>query len=140
MLGNYSEAHDLYERLSKTKQYSSASTFYNAYIEYANERYDNAMDLFEKVDRVGELGYQSQYYMCQIMYKQGDYNNAVNLGESLIEDNANDYFTAEINRIVPPITCSVSSTSTTVTTRNRSTIWLMSLMPTMQWHRVLIST
>lgn len=100
MLGNYSEAHELYERLSKTKQYSSASTFYNAYIEYANERYDNAMDLFEKVDRVGELGYQSQYYMCQIMYKQGDYNNAVNLGESLIEDNANDYFTAEINRIV----------------------------------------
>lgn len=100
MLGNYSEAHDLYERLSKTKQYSSASTFYNAYIEYANERYNNAMDLFEKVDRVGELGYQSQYYMCQIMYKQGDYNNAVTLGESLIEDNANDYFTAEINRIV----------------------------------------
>lgn len=100
MLGNYSEAHELYNRLSKTKQYSSASTFFNAYIEYANERYDNAMDLFQSVDRVGELGYQSQYYMCQIMYKQGDYSNAITLGESLIEDQANDYFTAEMNRIV----------------------------------------
>lgn len=100
MLGNYSEAHDLYDKLSKTKQYNSAATFFNAYIEYANERYDNAMELFQSVDRVGELGYQSQYYMCQIMYKQGDYNNAVTLGESLIEDEANDYFTAEMNRIV----------------------------------------
>ncbi len=100
MLGNYSEARELYERLSKTKQYSSASTFYKAYIEYANERYDNAMDLFQNVERSGELGYQAQYYMCQIFYKQGDYNNAVTLGESLIEDEANDYFTAEMNRIV----------------------------------------
>lgn len=100
MLGNYSEARTLYEKLSTTKQYSSASTFYNAYIEYANERYDEAMNLFENVDRTGELGYQSQYYMCQIMYKRGDYNGAVQLGESLIEDNANDYFTAELNRIV----------------------------------------
>ena len=66
MLGNYNEAHDLFDRLSKTKQYSSAATFFNAYIEYANERYDNAMELFQSVDRVGELGYQSQYYMCQI--------------------------------------------------------------------------
>ncbi|MBQ5409686.1 MAG: tetratricopeptide repeat protein, partial [Muribaculaceae bacterium] len=100
MLGNYNEAHDLFDRLSKTKQYSSAATFFNAYIEYANERYDNAMELFQSVDRVGELGYQSQYYMCQIMYKQGDYSNAITLGESLIEDQANDYFTAEMNRIV----------------------------------------
>lgn len=100
MLGNYSEAHDIFDRLSKTKQYSSAATFFNAYIEYANERYDNAMELFQSVDRVGELGYQSQYYMCQIMYKQGDYSNAITLGESLIEDQANDYFTAEMNRIV----------------------------------------
>ena len=100
MLQNYSEAKELYDKLSKTKQYSTASTFYNAYIEYANARYSDAYDLFDKVDRVGELGYQSQYYMCQILYKQGDYNNAIKLGESLIDDNQNDYFTAELNRIV----------------------------------------
>jgi len=100
MLGNYSEAHDIYEKLSKTKQYSSASTFFNAYIAYARGDYDESMALFESVDRTGELGYQAQYYMCQMMYKQGNYNSAVQLGESLIEDDANDYFSAEINRIV----------------------------------------
>ncbi|MBR6490301.1 MAG: tetratricopeptide repeat protein [Muribaculaceae bacterium] len=100
MLRDYSKAKEIYDKLSKTKQYATASTFFNGYIEYAYGQYDNAMQLFEKVDRTGELGYQAQYYMCQIMYKQGDYHNAVKLGESLIEDNANDYFSAEMNRVV----------------------------------------
>lgn len=100
MLNNYDEAKTFYDKLSKTKQYSSASTFFNAYIDYANGRYPQAYDQFETVDRLGELGYQSQYYMCQILYKQGDYSNAVKLGESLIEDNQNEYFAPELNRIV----------------------------------------
>jgi len=100
MMHDYEQAGLLYEKLSHTKQYASASTFFKGYIEYAYGQYNNALQLFESVDRTGELGYQSQYYICQILYKQGDYNNAVRLGESLIEDDANDYFTAEINRIV----------------------------------------
>lgn len=100
MLENYDEAKVIYDKLSATKQYSSASTFFKAYIEYANENYSEAYRLFESVERTGELGYQSQYYMCQILYKQGDYSNAARLGESLIEDNQNDYFNAEMNRVV----------------------------------------
>ncbi len=100
MLNNYSDAKPLYDKLSKTKQYSTASHFYNAYIDYANGKYNDAYSGFENVDRVGELGYQAQYYMCQILYKQGDYSNAAKLGESLIEDNQNQYFAPELNRIV----------------------------------------
>lgn len=100
MLRDYNQAKDIYDKLSATKQYGTASTFFKGYIEYAYGQYDTAMDYFSKVDRTGELGYQAQYYMCQIMYKQGDYNNAVKLGESLIEDDSNDYFSAEINRVV----------------------------------------
>ena len=100
MLENYDEARVIYDELSTTKQYSTASTFFKAYIEYANGNYNDAYQLFDSVDRTGELGYQSQYYMCQILYKLGDYKSTVKLGESLIEDNQNDYFTAEMNRIV----------------------------------------
>ena len=100
MLHDYNQAKDIYDKLSATKQYSTASTFFKGYIEYAYGQYDKAMDYFKQVDRTGELGYQAQYYMCQIMYKQGDYNNAVKLGESLIEDDNNDYFSAEMNRVV----------------------------------------
>lgn len=100
MLRDYNQAKEIYDKLSTTKQYATASTFFKGYIEYAYGQYDTAMQYFEQVDRTGDLGYQAQYYMCQIMYKQGDYNNTVKLGESLIEDNANDYFTAEMNRVV----------------------------------------
>lgn len=100
MLRDFSQAQEIYDKLSATNQYGTASTFFKGYIEYAYGQYDAAMDYFSQVDRTGDLGYQAQYYMCQIMYKQGDYNGAVNLGESLIEDNANDYFTAEMNRVV----------------------------------------
>lgn len=100
MLENFEEAKVLYDKLSTTKQYSSASTFFKAYIEYANQNYDESYRLFNTVERTGELGYQSQYYMCQILYKQGDYTNAARLGQSLIEDNQNDYFSAEMNRVV----------------------------------------
>ncbi|MBO4722140.1 MAG: tetratricopeptide repeat protein [Muribaculaceae bacterium] len=100
MLKDYNQAKEIFDKLSTTKQYATASTFFKGYIEYAYGQYDSAMDYFEKVDRSGDLGYQAQYYMCQIMYKQGDYNNAVRLGESLIEDNLNDYFSAEMNRVV----------------------------------------
>ena len=100
MLRDYQEAKTIYDKLSSTKQYGTASTFFKGYIEYAYGQYDKAMEYFEQVDRTGDLGYQAQYYMCQIMYKQGNYNNAVKLGESLIEDDANDYFSAEMNRVV----------------------------------------
>lgn len=100
MLEDYDEARALYDKLSTTKQYGDASTFFRGYIEYAKANYGEAYNLFKSVNRTGELGYQSQYYMCQILYKQGDYSNAAKLGESLIEDNQNDYFTAEMNRIV----------------------------------------
>lgn len=100
MLNDYSQAQEIYDKLSSTKQYGTASTFFKGYIEYAYGQYDTAMQYFEQVDRTGDLGYQAQYYMCQIMYKKGDYNNAVKLGESLIEDDNNDYFSAEINRVV----------------------------------------
>lgn len=100
MMHDYGNARGIYDKLSKTKQYSDASTFFKGYIEYAYGQYNNALQYFETVDRTGELGYQSQYYICQILYKQGDYSNALKLGESLLDDNANDYFSAEMNRIV----------------------------------------
>ncbi len=100
MLENYDDARVIYDKLATTKQYGGASTFFKAYIEYANGNYAKAYQLFEGIDRTGELGYQSQYYMCQILYKQGDYRSAAQLGTSLIDDNQNDYFNTEMNRIV----------------------------------------
>ncbi len=99
-LGNYSDAQALYRRLKGTSRYDAATYFYEAYIDYAGKRYDDAYDKFSRVERAGELGYQSQYYMCQIDYTRKQYDKVIALGQSLLGDEANDYFAPEINRLV----------------------------------------
>lgn len=99
-LDYWDEARNLYTGLEKTRRYGSASAFYQAYIDYAKKDYDTALEKFMAVDRTGELGYQSQYYITQIYYAKGDFNKVIELGNSLIEDDANDYFAPELHRLV----------------------------------------
>ena len=99
-LGQWDEARDYYRRLADTKRYGAATTFYEAYIDYAHGEYDSALEKFSQIDRTGELGYQSQFYVAQIDFVNGDFDKVIDLGTSLIEDNDNDYFTAEMNRLV----------------------------------------
>lgn len=99
-LGQPDEARGYYARLSGTRRYGEATKFYEAYIDYAHGDYDAALEKFAGINRVGELGYQAQYYVCQIDYMKGRYDQVITLGESLIEDNDNDYFTAEMHRLV----------------------------------------
>lgn len=99
-LGYYDDAAKLYSSLAETRRYGNATLFYNAYIDYANKRYDAALSKFSQIDRTGDLGYQAQYYECQILYGKREYDSVLELGQSLLEDDANDYFTPEINRLV----------------------------------------
>ena len=99
-LGYYDDAAKLYATLADTRRYGNATLFYNAYIDYANKRYDAALNKFTQIDRTGDLGYQAQYYECQILYGKREYNKVLELGHSLLEDDANDYFIPEINRLV----------------------------------------
>ena len=100
-LGKYEQARRLYEQLAATKRYADATKFYDAYIDYANARYDDAQRKFELLKNHGsELGYQAQYYICQIEFVKKNYDKVISMGKNLIRDNANDYFTAEVNRLV----------------------------------------
>lgn len=99
-LGQWDEARHYYDVLSSTRRYAAATRFYEAYIDYAHKDYDTALEKFSQIDRTGELGYQSQYYICQINYINGEHDKVIELGQSLIDDNDNDYFTAEMHRLV----------------------------------------
>ena len=99
-LGQWDEAREYYRLLADTKRYGAATTFYEAYIDYAHGDYDSALEKFGQIDRTGELGYQAQYYVAQIDYVNGEFDKVIALGTSLIEDNDNDYFTAEMHRLV----------------------------------------
>ncbi len=98
--GNYDVAEQQYHRLAATKRYGQASVFYKAYVEYANGNLDDALDRFQHIDPTTELGYQAQYYITQIKYNRAQYADVIATGRQLLSEQQNNYFDAELNRMV----------------------------------------
>ena len=99
-LGNYREAERQYYELERSPRYSGASEFYKAYLDYAQGNYDAAQEKFCRIPQESELGYQSQYYLTQIDYNKKKYNQVIDQGKRLLEAEQNDYFDAELNRLI----------------------------------------
>ena len=99
-LGNYSEAERQYYELENSPRYGGASEFYKAYLDYARGDYAGAQEKFGRIPEGTELGYQSQYYLTQIDYNKKHYNDVINNGKALLNQHANDYFDAELNRLI----------------------------------------
>ena len=99
-LQRYDEATDLYSSLATSKRYGAATWFYKAYIDYADGRYTEAAEKFRAVGTHGELGYQAQYYLTQMDYLKADYPATIAAGTRLLQEGKNDYFDAELNRMV----------------------------------------
>ena len=99
-LGNYREAERQYYELERSSRYRGASDFYKAYIEYAQGNYDDARELFSRIPQDTELGNQSQYYLTQIDYSRKLYRQVIERGKELLAAQQNDYFDAELNRLV----------------------------------------
>lgn len=103
-LGNYERAAMQYNTLNNTKRYAKASQFYKAYIDYANGDYETAMAKFVDIagssTAAGDLAYQAGYYITQIRFHNKEYNRVISGGQQLLSEAENDYFTAELNRVV----------------------------------------
>ena len=97
---DYREAERLYYELEKSPRYSGASEFYKAYLDYARGDYDAARTRFSAIPQSSELGYQSQYYLTQMAYNDKHFREVIDQGKSLLEMGQNDYFDAELNRLV----------------------------------------
>ena len=99
-LGNYREAERQYHELDRSPRYAGASEFYKAYLDYAQGDYDEARLKFSHIPQDSELGFQSQYYLTQIEYNKKRYSDVIDQGKALLEEHGNDYFDAELNRLV----------------------------------------
>ncbi|MBQ6079558.1 MAG: tetratricopeptide repeat protein [Muribaculaceae bacterium] len=99
-LGNYREAERQYYELENSTRYAGASDFYKAYLDYARGNYEEAQAKFQRIPQDSELGYQSQYYLTQIDYNKKHYRQVIEDGKRLLEQRQNDYFDAELNRLV----------------------------------------
>ena len=99
-LGNYREAERQYHELDRSSRYAGASEFYKAYLDYSQGDYDEASAKFSRIPQDSELGFQSQYYLTQIEYNKKHYSNVIDDGKALLDQHGNDYFDAELNRLV----------------------------------------
>ena len=99
-LGNYREAEHQYYELEQSPRYGGASEFYKAYLDYARGDYAEAQEKFSRISQDSELGYQSQYYLTQIEYNKKHYGQVIERGKELLTAQQNDYFDAELNRLV----------------------------------------
>ena len=97
---DYREAERLYYELEKSKRYGGASDFYKAYLDYARGDYDAARTGFSAIPQSSELGFQSQYYLTQMAYNDKQYATVIEKGKELLAMQQNDYFDAELNRLV----------------------------------------
>ena len=73
---------------------------YKAYLDYARGEYGEAQEKFSRIPAGTELGYQSQYYLIQIDYNKKHYSDVIEQGKALLSQHGNDYFDAELNRVV----------------------------------------
>lgn len=86
--------------LSSIPRYRDAAKFYNAYMDYENNKYADALAGFEAIDKNSELGYVSQYYMAQLYFMTKNEKKAIELGMSLLADENDNCMKAEISRVV----------------------------------------
>lgn len=103
-LGEWDRAEQQYRSLAHSSRYGKATIFYDAYIEYARGNYETAMARFVEIaqssTKQGDLAYQAGYYIMQIRFHNKEYNRVISGGKQLLDEDDNDYFTAELNRIV----------------------------------------
>jgi TolA-binding protein len=80
-------------------KYAQASTYYVAYIDYSEGKYDEALKNFNTLRRDPEFGAQSNYYIVQINYLNENYDEIVRLAERLLTNNPNSQVQTELYRI-----------------------------------------
>jgi TolA-binding protein len=80
-------------------EYSQASTYYIAYIDYATEEYDNALHEFNLLKKNPEYREQANYYIAQIHYIKDNHDEVVKLTERLLRTYPDSDNNTELYRI-----------------------------------------
>ncbi|MDH6359209.1 tetratricopeptide repeat protein [Parabacteroides sp. PF5-9] len=80
--------------------YRDASSYYVAYIDYADAKYNEALIEFARLQYIPEYHEQSSYYIAQIYFIQNKYEQVIREGESLLATYPDSENNTELYRIV----------------------------------------
>ncbi len=100
LLSDNSNAREIFEELTSSREYGNAATFYLAYLSYLSGNYDKAMAYFRKVDTSRDPGTAADYYISQICFVDKDYSQALMLARKVLESgDCVPQFRPEMNRV-----------------------------------------
>ncbi|GHV20457.1 hypothetical protein FACS1894174_02340 [Bacteroidia bacterium] len=95
------EARRLFGILRTTgENYRNAATYYSAYIDYSNGKYNDALPLFNQLRNNKEFRPDVLYYITQSNFIQGRYAQTIKEGADLLNNYSSHVYNPEINRIV----------------------------------------
>ncbi|MDR1524487.1 MAG: tetratricopeptide repeat protein [Tannerella sp.] len=98
--GDLEDARELFVTVREFDgEYSQASTYYVAYIDYATGKYDEAMREFNRLKMNPEYREQANYYIAQIHFIEGNYDEVVKLTERLLRTYPGSGNNTELYRI-----------------------------------------
>lgn len=99
--GNTSSAYQQFDLLAKnSNRYYETATYYKAYIDFQEGRYDNALNVFEKLKNNPTYSEQSLFFITQGMFLKNDLTGAINAGKDYLNKFPNNKNSVEIYRIL----------------------------------------
>lgn len=99
--GERDEARGYFARIREIgTTYRDASTYYLAYIDYAEGRYDQALTEFSRLKDHPEFKEQSLYYITQIYFIRNQYDKVISSGESLLSAYPDSKNNTELYRLI----------------------------------------
>ncbi|MDR1370723.1 MAG: tetratricopeptide repeat protein [Dysgonamonadaceae bacterium] len=95
------EARRLFGLLRTTgEHYRDAATYYSAYIDYSDGKYNDALPLFNQLRNNREFQPDVSYHIAQSNFIQGRYSQTIKEGTDLLNKYSSHAYNPEINRIV----------------------------------------
>jgi len=99
--GKRAEAARGFEMLTRNSdKYYEAATYYKAYIDFQDEKYDQAVSVFERLKNNPEYAEQSYFFITQSLFLKNDLAAAINAGQDYLNKYPDNNNSAEIYRIL----------------------------------------
>lgn len=101
MLQEYSRASVYFAQLRKTTNpYTTKATYYYAYTQYKQQKYDKALPALLSLESMGEYQKTVPYYLVQVYYAQKEYTEVEQRAESLLTAQPDNENNAELHRML----------------------------------------
>lgn len=101
MLQEYSRASVYFAQLRKTTNpYTTKATYYYAYTQYKQQKYDKALPALLSLESMGEYQKTVPYYLVQVYYAQKEYTEVEQRAETLLTTQPDNENNAELHRML----------------------------------------